>query len=405
MWKRFLNWQRAWNADLRSVLLTPELAKNIESPIRRRVALRLAELTSIERAQLHQFSMTYSGVKKWKAIVKCFVAFSAFGALSHLFFPSTSLISCVAISNVYGFSLLMALAGVWFNYRKIVCGRYKNLALTIVDLTLTTTVIVIIASIYDKSSMLNLVDQFPRGMIVSIAVFIAYTVLFTAVIIWRNNEYAKITAQLQLEAEREKTARHMSEAQLRLLQAQIEPHFLFNTLGAVQQLAEQGAPKAAELTRNLIAFLRASMAEMRSERISLSDEFTLVKAYLEVMKARLAHRLTFELSLPIDLAQIQIPSMALLTLAENAIKHGIEPALHGGTIRLSAEQHGEKLHIMLQDTGVGLSETPGAGFGLQNLRDRLLLSYGVDAVLSVIEAEQGGVQAEIIIPLLNEGKV
>ena len=152
----------------------------------------------------------------------------------------------------------------------------------------------------------------------------------------RTRKYKLENAKLELDAERHHAARELSESRLRLLHAQIEPHFLFNTLGAVQQLAEKSAPEAASLTASLITFLRASLAEMRSEHVTLRADFALLEAYLQVMKARLGTRLDYSLDLPDSLFGITIPSMMLLTLVENAIKHGIEPSLQGGSISVAA---------------------------------------------------------------------
>ena len=125
----------------------------------------------------------------------------------------------------------------------------------------------------------------------------------------------------------------------------------------------------------------------------------MIQAYLEVMKARMGTRLDFELTLPPALAAIPVPSMMLLTLAENAIKHGIEPSLRGGSIYVFAEKLGTDVLITVQDSGVGLNDTPSPGIGLQNVRDRLRLQYGAHASVSITEAEQGGVIVEVTIPL------
>jgi len=184
---------------------------------------------------------------------------------------------------------------------------------------------------------------------------------------------------------------------LRLLRAQIEPHFLFNTLGAVQQLAEHGAPRAAELTAHLIDFLRGSMSDMRSEQVTLETEFGLVESYLRVMQIRLGERLRYRIDLPPALAATPIPSMLVLTLAENAIKHGIEPSLAGGEIVVDAHDDAGTVRIGVRDSGVGMSDTPGAGTGLDNVRHRLRLAYGEGACLLLSEAEPG-LLAEISIP-------
>jgi len=217
----------------------------------------------------------------------------------------------------------------------------------------------------------------------------------------RSRQYELLTAQLQAEAERERLARELSESQLRLLRAQIEPHFLFNTLGAVQQLAQHGAPRAAELTADLIAFLRASLGDMRSDQVDLEAEFTLVESYLKVMGARLGARLRFRLDLPRALADVRVPSMILLTLAENAIKHGIEPALRGGEIVVSAAVEEGRLRLRVADSGVGMAAVPGAGLGLENVRHRLRLAYGEAAGLALRDADPGLV-ADIAIPYAED---
>jgi LytS/YehU family sensor histidine kinase len=193
-------------------------------------------------------------------------------------------------------------------------------------------------------------------------------------------------------------ARELAESQLRLLRAQIEPHFLFNTLGAVQQLAEHGAPRAAELTAHLIAFLRASLSEMRSDQVRLDAEFGLLESYLRVMQFRLGQRLRFSLTLAPTLGHVQVPSMILLTLVENAIKHGIEPALRGGEVAVSAEVHDGALRVRVADSGVGMAAQPGTGTGLDNVRRRLQLAYGDAARLALQDAGPGLI-ADITLPL------
>jgi sensor histidine kinase YesM len=222
--------------------------------------------------------------------------------------------------------------------------------------------------------------------------------------VWRYRQYETLTEQLQREAESERLARELSESQLRLLRAQIEPHFLFNTLGAVQQLAQHGAPRAAELTANLIDFLRSSMQDMRSEHVSLAAEFCLVESYLKVMQVRLGERLRFSLQLPRALEAVQLPTMILLTLVENAIKHGIEPALRGGEVAVSAQAVDGTVRIRVQDGGVGMStidassnSTDGGGTGLDNVRHRLRLAYGGAAGLALQDGDPGLV-ADVTIP-------
>jgi LytS/YehU family sensor histidine kinase len=221
---------------------------------------------------------------------------------------------------------------------------------------------------------------------------------------FRSRHQQALLAQLQRDAERERLARELSESQLRMLRAQIEPHFLFNTLGAVQQLALDGAPRAAALTADLIAFLRASFSDMRCEQVSLATEFSTIESYLRVMQARMGARLEFSMSLPDALAPCRVPSMIALTLVENSIKHGIEPSLRGGAIRVTAEGGVASLTIRVHDSGVGMSDTPGDGAGLDNVRRRLQLAYGDAASLSLREADPG-LAAELVIPLMVPASV
>lgn len=142
---------------------------------------------------------------------------------------------------------------------------------------------------------------------------------------------------------------------------------------------------------------------MRCETVSLQQEFALVEAYLQVMKARLGERLNFTLELPDSLALVRVPSMILLTLAENAIKHGIEPSLRGGAVSVAAALREGMVHIRVDDSGVGLSPSPGTGLGLENVRRRLQLAHGVAASLDLRDAQQG-VTAEVIIPFVKDAE-
>ena len=175
----------------------------------------------------------------------------------------------------------------------------------------------------------------------------------------------------------------------------------------VLQAVQDRRDELAALTADLIAFLRASLAEMRSEQVPLQSEFDMVAAYLRVMQARMGPRLRFRLDLPAGLAQAMVPSMIVLTLAENAIKHGIEPALRGGEIHISAEQVDGMLRLRVRDTGVGLAQdgapAAGGGLGLENVRSRLQLAPvdgGVAAGrLELRNGDEGGVIADIHLPI------
>lgn len=199
--------------------------------------------------------------------------------------------------------------------------------------------------------------------------------------------------------ERERANQLEIESTLRLLKAQIEPHFLFNTLGLVQHLAEPTAPQAAALTADLITFLRATAHNLQADKLSLEDDFANCAAYLKIMQTRLPRRLSYDLVCADDLKRIQLPNGLILTLLENAIKHGIERSIHGGAIRIKAIKVLDELIIEVADTGVGFSDTIGHGLGLENIRNRLALTYGGKARLELEENSPSGIIARLVIPV------
>ncbi|MGZ8289606.1 MAG: sensor histidine kinase [Telluria sp.] len=399
MWNRIVKWYDEWEQEQLDVLADPGLAATVQPGYRQYFAHKLAEMSPIERHELREFSITYRGRRLWIAIAKMVAAFSAVGVLLHFLVPAKlTLLQAVIAGNVTGFACVMAAVSVWFSYRKIAQNKGRFLAFFIACAMLGGLSGAFGAYMQGDRSLEQVLEKLPRVLAIAgvgVGVFMAVPLMLVSA--FRNRHYESLTKQLQMDAERERLARELSESQLRILRAQIEPHFLFNTLGAVQQLAEQGAPRAAELTANLIAFLRASMSDMRSDQVSLGAEFRLVESYLQVMQARLGARLAFSLSLPEALTPVRVPSMILLTLVENAIKHGIEPSLRGGDITVSAQRSGGTIRIQVRDTGAGMGAVPGTGVGLENVRRRLQLAHGDAAVLAV-EDTGDGVVADMTLP-------
>lgn len=200
------------------------------------------------------------------------------------------------------------------------------------------------------------------------------------------------------DAERERANQLEISSTLQLLKAQIEPHFLFNTLGLVQHLAEPTAPQAAALTADLIQFLRATTESLRADTIRLQDDCATCDAYLKIMQTRLPRRLSYGIECSLELHDFRLPSALLLTLVENAIKHGIEPSIDGGQIQIQAMLVNDQVLITVSDTGVGFGEEIGQGVGLENIRNRLALMYGDKARLELEENETRGVIARLVLP-------
>ena len=205
---------------------------------------------------------------------------------------------------------------------------------------------------------------------------------------------------LEFDLQRSEFERRESDARLSLLQAQVEPHFLFNTLANVQALVDSGSPQASKVLNSLIAYLRAAVPRMHSQSTTIENEVELVRAYLELMQMRMPDRLQYAIHLDPAAARLRHPPMTLLTLVENAVRHGIDPAEAGGRIDVDIWLRDNRCEMRVKDTGVGLKQTGrGLGTGLATLRERLKLAFGADSRLTLTEIQPHGVCAEISIPM------
>ena len=204
---------------------------------------------------------------------------------------------------------------------------------------------------------------------------------------------------LAFDLERSELARQATDARLRLLQAQVAPHFLFNTLANVQALVDAGSPQAPAVLRSLVAYLRAAVPRLNEPATTLGQELQLVQAYLELMHMRMPDRLQFALHVDDAARALQCPPMTLLTLVENAVRHGIDPSEQGGRIDIYVHRRGDRCTLRVSDTGAGLRQAgDGLGTGLAALRERLQLTFGGDAQLRVSAQHPSGVSAELEFP-------
>ena len=221
--------------------------------------------------------------------------------------------------------------------------------------------------------------------------------------LYRERDAQANAQALQFALERETLQRQATDAQLKVLQSQVEPHFLFNTLANVQALVESGSPRAAPVLGSLIAYLRAAVPQLHRGPPTLGQEETLVRAYLELMQLRMPDRLAFTVDVDPALRGLRLPPMTLLTLVENAVRHGIDPSECGGRIEVGVQRSSDGLRITMwvRDTGRGIDESCAPGIGLANLRERLLATYGTAAVLALHSVDPQGVRAEIDIPADN----
>lgn len=191
----------------------------------------------------------------------------------------------------------------------------------------------------------------------------------------------------------------MAEQELRLLQAQIEPHFLFNTLSNVLVLLRSDSETAARVLEQLTRLLRVSLKRTRNATTTLAEEAELLAAYLDIASVRMGSRLRWKIELPPDLRAVEIPPLLLQPLVENALEHGIDPRPEGGCIRLHARREGAELWLSVVDDGLGLTASASrAGLALDNVRSRLRALYGSAARLELLQPEAGGTEARICLP-------
>ncbi|HWX01004.1 sensor histidine kinase [Collimonas sp.] len=211
-------------------------------------------------------------------------------------------------------------------------------------------------------------------------------------------------------AEHANLQREVSEAKMQMIQAQVEPHFLFNTLASVDYLIETDPPRASAMQKRLIQYLRAVLPQMRETATvtTLGREVDIVRAYLDLLKMRMEERLTVDIQVSDGLRSAAFPPMMLQSLAENAIKHGLESKTDGGTLRIKAEVADNKLRVSVTDDGLGFGAVAsnGTGLGLQSIRDRLKLLHGNAAQLEIAPNTPSGVCSTIEVPyqVVGNGK-
>lgn len=210
-------------------------------------------------------------------------------------------------------------------------------------------------------------------------------------VVWRSHQ---IEARLAALVEREQAI----EMARRLAAAQLEPHFLFNTLASVQHWVDTRDERASTLLSALTGYLRATLPLFRQPTLPLAEELVAVERYLQVMQARLGSRLAWRIDVEPELLRLPLPSGALLTLVENAVEHGIEPQLHGGSVRVLAQRLGAQAQIEVTDDGAGLSEHHAEGVGLANVRQRLALLGGPGAALALVPGPTGGCTSRLVLP-------
>src|SRR5438128_427374 len=245
-------------------------------------------------------------------------------------------------------------------------------------------------------------DQVPKRMagytaLTVIGLLLAPWAALTALV--RQKDALARHQALSFELERTQLERQALDARLSLLQAQVAPHFLFNTLANVQALVDAGSPHASTVLRSLIAYLRAAVPVLDEPAATIERELQLVRPYPELMQMRIPDRLQYAMNVDPAALKVRCPPTTLLTLVENAVRHGIDPSEEGGRIDIDIERRGDRCVVRVTDTGAGLRESEnGLGTGLTTLRERLQLIFGDAAQLRLMSAAPRGVVAEVDMP-------
>ncbi|MBL8347536.1 MAG: histidine kinase [Rubrivivax sp.] len=235
--------------------------------------------------------------------------------------------------------------------------------------------------------------ELPRTGTVALAMLALIGSLGLWFVIVHRHQYVQM--RLAELAERERAV----EMARRLAAAQLEPHFLFNTLASLQHWVGTGDARAAPLLEALTGYLRATLPMFTRPTLALADEAEAVRRYLQVMQARLGARLRWEVRIDPALQALPVPPGLLLTLVENAVEHGIEPQIGGGEVHLHAAVQDGVAVLVVEDTGAGLAGNAPEGLGLTNARERLALTHGPAARLALAAGPAGGCRAELRLPL------
>jgi sensor histidine kinase YesM len=237
-----------------------------------------------------------------------------------------------------------------------------------------------------------------EGVSITMGLGIGVGCVVVAMFILREKNARDRERLMRAEAERHQLEKNILEAKLQLMQAQVEPHFLFNTLANVQHLVETDPPEASRVLDSLIKYLRAALPQMRESTTNLGREIDMARAFLEINRVRMGSRMDFAIDVPDSLKQRAFPPMMLISLVENAVKRGVDPCCECGTITIRASEGEGRLRVSVEDTGEGIKPKKGGGVGLSNIRERLKALYGPSARLVIEERAPRGVVASIEVP-------
>ncbi len=326
-------------------------------------------------------------------------------SLNYGFRTGGSLVQNFVYSQLIGLSIWVLIdvprVLIWWNDRP---RRWPFMCLAVVAVPMG-----VVLGSWATRELLNLPEKSPAATGDMLRMCLIVGMLASASMIyfyWSREKLAYLERQAALDAlQREEAEKQLVRAQLMALQAQIEPHFLFNSLANLDGLIATDPRAARQLLQRLIGFLRMSLSHTRAEHCTLAQEFELLRSYLDIQGMRFGSRLDHAVELPPALADAEIPPMLIQPIVENAVTHGIEPCMRGGKILLSAQQTADgSLQVIIADTGVGFTQGAksgkgGSGLGLTHVRERLARIFGAAASMQMEENVPRGVVVRLTLPL------
>ena len=342
---------------------------------------------------MKSFEHLFEGLTIRRVLWVTVVAAAAAGAVVWLFINTYLDLLVTALCVGYTSMVLFTVAG---NIRQ---ARVPREAMQILAIIAGSVLGTILAGLVKGRAFSTMFSERMWGVAISMGLGIGFGCVVVATVILREKHARDQARILRAEAERHQMEKNVLEARLALMQAQVEPHFLFNTLANVQHLVETDPAGASRMLDSLIQYLRAALPQMREAATNLGREVDMARAFLEINRVRMGSRLAFAIEVPDSLKERAFPPMMLISLVENAIKHGVDPCCDCGSILIRAEEaEGGRLKVSVTDTGEGIRPKKGGGVGLTNIRERLKALYGGSARLVLEENAPRGVVAFIEVP-------
>ena len=336
----------------------------------------------------------------WRLLAGFVAASAVLAAVLAMAFPVLGLSGAIGVSAAVSIYLVVALFSAWYGWRRYTKRPPWVVFLMFIALVLGGGVVGFVVGGFAKGAPITQLqpEKIARAVGMVLIVGIVLASLLIGVAQMRLREARQRALRLEAETQRERLERQGVQAELKLLQAQVEPHFLFNTLSNLRYLVQTRSDDALPMLDHLIHYLRTALPEMRADSSTVAREMELARAYLEIMRLRMGGALTFAIDVPAPLGAASIPPLMLMTLVENAIKHGVAP-MGGGHIDLRAASGTGRLRVSVEDDGRGMAGAIGQGVGLANIRERLRTLYGDAAALRLEGREPRGARATIEVPL------